>query len=186
MSRFTQLVTPRLVLRRLGPGDGPAVAAYRGDPEIARFHDWRPEDGEAALLSAWFADHADDEPACVDGPGLLLAITRRADGVLCGDLSLRCRAPGEVEGDEPPAVELGYTLAPAHHGHGLATEAARVACAWALATLDVARVVAVTDARNLRSIALLERLGMVRVATRPLVLRGATSLGFEYALDRRG
>jgi RimJ/RimL family protein N-acetyltransferase len=34
------IVTERLLLRLLGPEDVPAFAAYRSDPEVARYQSW--------------------------------------------------------------------------------------------------------------------------------------------------
>ena len=34
------LETSRLVLRRFAPGDEAAFAAYRSDPEVARYQSW--------------------------------------------------------------------------------------------------------------------------------------------------
>lgn len=59
-------------------------------------------------------------------------------------------------------AELGYSLARAHWGTGLATEACRVALAFAFETLELRRLEADCDPRNGPSLALLERLGFVR------------------------
>src|SRR5205085_9750567 len=107
-----------------------------------------------------------------------LAIVARDGGRLIGDLGLR------VDGEEPTTAELGYTLAPAFHGHGYATEAAAALCRWALATLDVARVVATTDAQNLASIRVLARLGMQRIEERATKFRGRPCVELTYELSR--
>jgi RimJ/RimL family protein N-acetyltransferase len=49
---------------------------------------------------------------------------------------------------------------------------------------EVSRIVAITDARNLASIRLLERVGMRRVATRNAVLRREPRLEHLYAISR--
>jgi RimJ/RimL family protein N-acetyltransferase len=59
-----------------------------------------------------------------------------------------------------PAVELGWRLARAHWGRGLAAEAARAAVAFAFDDLRLTGLVAYTAERNLRSRRLMERLGM--------------------------
>lgn len=63
-----------------------------------------------------------------------------------------------------PAVEIGWRLARAHWGRGLATEAAVAALRHAFETLAVDQVGAFTVPANRRSIAVMERLGMTRVA----------------------
>jgi ribosomal-protein-alanine N-acetyltransferase len=61
-----------------------------------------------------------------------------------------------------PCVEVGWRLAFAYWGHGYATEAARVALAHGFATAGLAEIVSYTSTGNLRSRAVMERLGMRR------------------------
>ena len=65
---------------------------------------------------------------------------------------------------EPRQAEVGFTLAPAHQGKGYGTEALRALLGYAFGTLELHRVVAVTDALNEPAAALLERVGMRREA----------------------
>ena len=37
---FQDIVTDRLILRRLTPADAEAVLQYRSDPEVARYQSW--------------------------------------------------------------------------------------------------------------------------------------------------
>jgi len=60
--------------------------------------------------------------------------------------------------------EIGYALAPAHQGRGLASEALRLAIAHAFDVLELARIEADVDPRNEASWRLLERLGFRREA----------------------
>ncbi len=44
----------RLIVRRFRPGDAPALAAYRSDPDVARYQSWTPPvsaDAAAELVS---------------------------------------------------------------------------------------------------------------------------------------
>jgi RimJ/RimL family protein N-acetyltransferase len=70
----------------------------------------------------------------------------------------------DVESDVPfaPAVEVGWRLARAHWGKGLAGEAASAAIAFAFDELRLSELVAYTAERNGRSRRLMERLGMSR------------------------
>ena len=61
-----------------------------------------------------------------------------------------------------PCVEVGWRLAFAHWGHGYATQAARLALGYGFGTLALAEIVSFTSATNLRSRAVMERLGMRR------------------------
>jgi RimJ/RimL family protein N-acetyltransferase len=59
-------------------------------------------------------------------------------------------------------VEVGWRLAFEHWGHGYATEAGRLALGYAFGTLALSEVVSFTSVINLRSRAVMERLGMQR------------------------
>jgi ribosomal-protein-alanine N-acetyltransferase len=61
-----------------------------------------------------------------------------------------------------PAVEIGWRIAFDHWRHGYATEAARLALDFGFEILALEEVVSFTAAGNLRSRAVMERLGMRR------------------------
>jgi RimJ/RimL family protein N-acetyltransferase len=61
-----------------------------------------------------------------------------------------------------PAVEVAWRLARLHWGRGYATEAARAAVRFGFERLGLAELVGFTVPGNRRSIAVLERLGMLR------------------------
>ena len=84
------------------------------------------------------------------------ALTLRGTDRLIGD----CAA--HVDADDPRQAEIGFTLAPEHQGHGYATEAVRRLLHYLLVERGKHRVSATCDARNTRSAALLERVGMRR------------------------
>ena len=64
-----------------------------------------------------------------------------------------------------PCVEIGWRLAPEYWGRGYATEAARTALTYAFGTLKMPEIVSFTSVFNLRSRAVMERLGMRRDPT---------------------
>jgi len=59
-----------------------------------------------------------------------------------------------------PCVEVGWRLARKHWGQGYATEAARAALEVGFARLDLREIVSFTMAGNVRSRAVMERIGM--------------------------
>jgi RimJ/RimL family protein N-acetyltransferase len=61
-----------------------------------------------------------------------------------------------------PAVEIGWRLDPAFWGHGYATEAAQLALQHGFHHLGLREIVATTVPANLRSRAIMQRLGMQR------------------------
>jgi ribosomal-protein-alanine N-acetyltransferase len=61
-----------------------------------------------------------------------------------------------------PCVEIGWRVAVEHWGKGYATEAARLALAYGFDTAGLGEIVSFTTVANLRSRAVMERLGMRR------------------------
>jgi RimJ/RimL family protein N-acetyltransferase len=176
MSRFQAITTERLVLRRLTADDAPVMAAYRSDPAIARYQDWTETDPVA--LAAFFAELEAIDPGRPPGQWFQFGVAERATGRLVGDCGLCVRS------DSPDTADLGYTLAGGYHGLGYATEAAAALCQWAFSELELARIVATTDARNLPSIRVLERLGMTRIARVETSFRDAPCVELGYELRR--
>jgi RimJ/RimL family protein N-acetyltransferase len=150
---FDELLTERLRLRRLAPGDEAAVFGYRTDPEVSRYQLWVP--GDVAEVRRFLDELAHLEP---DTPGtwFQLGIVRRADGVLLGDCGMRFPL------DDRAQAEIGITLAPAHQGHGYARETLRAVLDYLFVGLGKHRVFGSVDPRNAPSIALLDRLGFRR------------------------
>lgn len=143
-----ELETSRLRLDALRDADASALFAYRGHPEVSRYQGWCPE----ALADAErFIRNQMMQPAGTPGQWFQRAIRRRGDGVLIGDL-------GCCLSDDRQA-EFGITLAPSEQGKGLASEALRAWLGLLFGRLDVHRVHASVDPRNLASMALLRSLG---------------------------
>ncbi|MPY34231.1 GNAT family N-acetyltransferase [Streptomyces adustus] len=116
-----------------------------------------------------------------EGTGARLAVDRAADGVFLGWCSLTEWNP------DHRSASLGYCFDDAAWGHGYATEAARAVLRWAFDTLDLNRVQAETDTRNLASARVLEKLGFVREGTlrEDCVVHGEVSDSWVYGLIRR-
>ena len=134
---------------------------------------WRESD-----LAPWAAMNADPEVRRYLGP--LLTFEQASAWVLSfqddlvrygiGFWALEVRASGEFIGftglqtadEEMPftGVELGWRLARPAWGHGYATEAALAAAGYGFAVMGLPEIFAVTTAGNLRSQAVMRRIGM--------------------------
>lgn len=79
-------------------------------------------------------------------------------------------------------VEVSYQLLPAFWGKGFATEAVGAVVHYALSTLGLPRLLAETQAANLRSRRLLEKLGMT--AARYVVRFGVEQIVYERTRSR--
>ncbi len=150
---FATLETDRLILRHFTDADLVPFMAYRNDPDVARYQGW--EGISEAEAHAFIAEQKLVQPG-VPGQWFQIAIALKEMGMLAGDCALKIN-----EHDERQA-EIGYTLARAYQGKGIAAEAVSRILYYAFRTLELHRVIAITDCENTASIALLERLGMRR------------------------
>ena len=165
-----------VVLRRLSTQDLRAFQAYRNDADVGRYQGWRAMSDAQALE---FLDDVATQPLLRAGHWTQIAIADAHGNALCGDIGLHVAADG-TQG------EIGFTLAPQAQGRGLGTAAVRCALALLVEHTAVARIIAVTDARNEPSVRLLERVGMTRIATQAALFRGEACVEHSYALDAAG
>ena len=124
---------------------------YRSDPEVCRYQGFEPgslDDVEA------FIDRVQANAFDTPGSWFQFGIRLQESGVLVGDLGTHVMA------EDPRQVEIGVTLAPAHQGQGLATEAVSCLLGHLLGPVGKHRVFASVDPRNVPCIKLLERVGM--------------------------
>ena len=144
-------VTDRLLLRRWTPEDREPFAALNADPEVMLHF----PSVLTRKQSDAFIDRVDDY---FDERGYgLWAVQRLDTAQFIGFAGLARMLEGTPDAG---GIEIGWRLAQAHWGHGFATEAAESALAFAFADLGLARVNSITAVGNLRSRAVMERLGM--------------------------
>jgi RimJ/RimL family protein N-acetyltransferase len=167
------LRTERLVLRPYEPADAEAFAVG-----------WASEEWTSLLLSrpmnrAEVAEMVRRRMEPGDGLFIGLAVATH-DGTVVGDSMLHLQGTGLSEG------EIGWTVLPGHGGHGYATEAARAVLRLGFEHFGLRRIVANLDARNDRSAALCQRLGMRREVDRvgDFWSKGTWTSSYEYALLR--
>ncbi|MFE6868176.1 GNAT family N-acetyltransferase [Kitasatospora sp. NPDC057692] len=146
----TALHTDRLVLRRWRAADLEPWAAMNADPEV------REHLGAVLTREQSDASVARFE-ADFDRRGYgWWAVEVRATGEFVGFAGL-----DDVDDGLPfTGVEIGWRLARPAWGHGYATEAARAVLAHGFGALALPGILAVTTAGNLRSQAVMRRLGM--------------------------
>ncbi len=161
-------------LRRMRPEDLAAFQAYRALPELGRYQGWSPMSDTTALTFLTDMHYA---PLFTPGQWVQLGIAEPETDALVGDI-------GMYLSDDGSAGEVGFTLQPAAQGRSLATFAVRQALRLLFSATRATHVVGITDARNLPSVRLLERVGFEFVESRHVVFRGETCTERVYALAR--
>ncbi len=142
----------RVRLRPLRPSDVDDLFALHSDPRVMRywsFPAWTQREQSVARIAQLERDNAQSEfytwATTIDG----------ADR-LAGTVSLFALNRSHAR------AELGYALASPAWGKGYATEAVRLAIAFAFESIGLARLEADVDPRNEASCRLVERVGFRR------------------------
>ena len=144
------VTTSRLLLRTFRLDDLPQYAVLNADPKVVRYLGGVPLTSEHSDEIAEWAQQVYEE----EGLGLL-AVERREDGAFVGMCGLHHQE------SYPDDVEVGWRLAHEHWGKGYATEAATGWLDHGFGTLGLPRVISITERPNVRSLAVMRRLGMV-------------------------
>jgi aminoglycoside 6'-N-acetyltransferase len=146
------LESNRLRLRAFQQSDAAAFAAYRSDPDVARYQGWNtPFTIQQADL---FITKMKDLVPGTPGVWYQFAIDRKDEPGLIGDCALH------VVANNARLAEVGFTMAARHQGVGYATEAVTRLMDYAFDDLDLHRVIAACDVDNIRSARLMKRIGM--------------------------
>jgi RimJ/RimL family protein N-acetyltransferase len=146
------LETERLTLRPFVEGDFDAVHATRSSPEVVLYlyeEPFTPEQSRERLMrmvgaASWTKEDDWFSAAAVE----------RSSGATVGDMAFHWVS------ERDRTAEIGFVFDPRHQGKGFATEASRALLEWAFTTAGMHRVIGRTEARNVASARVLEKLGM--------------------------
>jgi RimJ/RimL family protein N-acetyltransferase len=160
-------------IRAFVEGDLPTFAAYRAEPEVARYQSWTTYTYEDARR---LFDTMQEHPFGTPGEWFQLAIASSDTDALLGDLA--------VHFIDDEQVELGFTLSPAHQGKGVASLALREMVTYLFHTMKKHRIIATIDVDNVAARRLLEAVGFRQEAhfVENIFFKGAWGSEFQYAL----
>lgn len=175
------LQTARLRLRPFAPADAEAIYQLQSNPRVLRYWD-SPPWTDRSRADRFLATCKQMEE---EGTGTRLAL----EGAPARDFLGWCCLVGW--NPDFRSASLGYCLQERAWGQGFAVEASAALLDWGFAALDLNRVQAETDTRNLASARVLEKLGFQREGTlrENCVVDGEVSDSWIYGLlarDRRG
>lgn len=151
-----ELRTARLLLRQWRPSDLEPFAVLNSDPEVMRYFPGALNLEASDRMANWCKDLIEQR-----GWGFW-AVEELATGEFVGLIGLHTPAP---ELPFSPCVEVGWRLLRSRWGMGLATEGAKASLNYAFQALNLAEVVSFTSVHNLKSMAVMKRLGMKRDKT---------------------
>src|SRR5262245_49629952 len=153
MRQSTTLSSNRICLRQWRDEDRGAFAAMNADARVMEFFPARLRRLESDAMLDRIQEHFDEH-----GFGLW-AIEVRDLAPFIGFAGL---AVPRFTAHFTPCVEVGWRLAFEYWRHGYATEAARLALGYGFGILALSEIVSFTSAKNRRSRAVMQRLGMRR------------------------
>ena len=142
--------TPSMTLRQFIQNDLDALAVILADPQVMRFSLSGPKTIEQtkSLIEGIFLSYEKW------GRGLYAVVHKNNQRLIgyCGFFSQQI--------NEQQEIEVGYRLATAYWGRGLATEAALATRDYAFNQLGLTRLISIIEPENIRSIRVAEKIGM--------------------------
>ncbi|MFK0211040.1 GNAT family N-acetyltransferase [Streptomyces sp. NPDC090298] len=151
---MTEILTPRLLLRRWNDDDLVPMAEINADPEVMR---WIGDGSVRDLEETADAIERYEEEWEEEGFGLF-AVELLGSGELIGFAGL---SVPDFLPEVLPAVEIGWRLGRPYWGQGYASEAAHAVLEFALQDRGLDRVIAIAHTGNRASENVMRKLGMV-------------------------
>ena len=145
------LQTQRLILRDWQSSDLETFAQMNADSEVMKYFPASLSRQESDQLVERIEDHHK-----IHGFGSW-AVEERSTGSFIGSVGLNVPS---FQAHFTPTVEVGWRLARPFWGQGYATEGARKAISYGFKVIGLSEIVSFTSQLNLRSIAVMKRLGM--------------------------
>lgn len=151
---FPVLHQPPLLLRQIRPGDQIAVFQGLSHPDVIRYYgvEYHSLPDTKAQMD-WYRDIRHQ------GSGIWWAITREEVGDLIGTCGLY-----NIQAQHRKA-ELGYWLLPHYWGQGMMQATLEAVIAYAFGPLDLHRVEAYVETKNVASARLLQKMGFQHEGT---------------------
>ena len=151
----TVLQGARVLLRQWRPADRDAFAAMNANPDVMRHFVGTMSRTESDASSDRMVDHH-----ARLGYGWWVLQTPELE--FAGFVGL-AEVPFDLPGLTGPHTQVGWRLLPSAWGRGLASEAAALCLDHAKAALGLPQVVSYTTLGNLKSIAVMQRIGMLEI-----------------------
>jgi ribosomal-protein-alanine N-acetyltransferase len=142
--------TDRLLLRKMTLEDAADLFEYACDPAVAKFTTWRAHksvEDSKLFLFAVMDEYSKHEPSS-------WGIEAKFERKLIGTCGFADWSPADFRG------EIGYALSRKYWGKGYMNEAVRAAIAFGFRTLQLNRIEARCEIKNIASARVIEKAGM--------------------------
>jgi [ribosomal protein S5]-alanine N-acetyltransferase len=160
-STFPTLVTPRLILREITPGDAADLFSFTSDPEVQKYDSDPPMCEISEAVSA--IEKAGQQ--FISKKAIAWGIELRQENRLIGSIGFY------FWGESYYKTDLGYTVARPYWRQGIATEALRALMQFGFETLHLHRINVDTRMDNLASVRLMQKLGFRQEGVRRECIR---------------
>jgi ribosomal-protein-alanine N-acetyltransferase len=149
------LRTPRLIIRDYQTSNFAGVHEYSRDPETVKFMTWGPNSPEDTRK---FIKLAISQQAINPRVNYHFVVLARGTMTVLGGCGIHIQPPNFHN------AEIGYCFNKSYWGQGFATEAVGVLHQFGFKTLDLHRIIATCDVRNIASARVMEKDFMLREA----------------------
>jgi len=168
---WSNLTTPRLLLRPQQLGDAPALFAILSDARAMRFWNRSTIDRLPVVEEVLRGQ----QQAMADGQCCYWTLIQEGEAIGSVDLSLI----------RSGSAELGFVLRPDRWGQGLASEAVGAVIAHAFDGLLLARIAAAVRSENKAAARVLEKNGFTQIESRPVLLPSGVRADCDFYLCGR-
>lgn len=147
------LETERLILRLWREEDKEPFARMNANSDVMRYFPKTLSRAESDAAVERYKSHEEKYGYC------FWAVEEKQSGDFVGFVGI---SNSPFEAHFTPCVEIGWRLAPEYWGKGYATEAAHASLKYGFDEVGLDEIVSFTTHNNLPSMAVMERIGMVR------------------------
>jgi len=148
---FRNIETERLLIRDIQLTDAQDIFDYRADPRVYIYQCWRPRNIDDVIE---FINNNILSAKDISSHWHNFAVIQKLENKLIGDLAMNFYDSQNMN------LEIGYTISPQYQGCGYAIEGVKALMNFVFNNLNIHRIIASMDPRNIKSENLAKRLGM--------------------------
>ncbi|KAA0965970.1 GNAT family N-acetyltransferase [Sporosarcina sp. ANT_H38] len=142
-----------VIMREMEEKDWIDVHEYASQPAVCRYQPWGPNnEEESELFVKQVIKDAKNNPRT----RFVFAVFLKGNGKMIGSGEFNIRDYSNKAG------EIGYIINPGYWGMGYATEVAKLLIGFGFENLNLHRIYATCDPRNIGSSKVLEKIGMAK------------------------